>query len=434
LLLWGLLSRELSDAPVGSARVQAALDQTFLLVQAALDDEQLETYNSAFLTSIRELSRRLPRERQELLTRALQSLASHPRMPSGITSTWSPPASNPALLLSGSWMPVDREASLDDEVPPDDEPDEDAALLSMLEAVRDPEVASAPPHAVDPSPSPLTFEPSWRIRPTGSFSAPEVSEQTPDPDAGPPSSEPEMPVVGASRPAAGASPSLELPVFMDGDDDDDQGGALGLPPGPGWPAREEARGVVAPMTPPSLPSVPPASAQGAADRFKKTELILDPDELLKVPKSAAARRIEELRAKEAAKPLPEAAPPATPGPQPALPPLGGAPSPLVALLRPPPVAPVVSALPPAPVISALPPAPVAPAPLAASVTPTPLVPPLGGSPSASGAQRVTPSGKPAIPEEERSLLEKLRRPVSVESVKSLLGQDLAALWRKRREG
>jgi hypothetical protein len=32
------------------------------------------------------------------------------------------------------------------------------------------------------------------------------------------------------------------------------------------------------------------------------------------------------------------------------------------------------------------------------------------------------------------LLEKLRRPVSVESVKSLLGQDLAALWRKRREG
>jgi hypothetical protein len=249
-----------------------------------------------------------------------------------------------------------------------------------------------------------------------------------------------MPVVGVARPAAGASPSLELPVFMDGDDEDDgQGGALGLPPGPGWPAREEAREVVAPMPPPSLPSVPPASPQGAADRFKKTELILDPDELLKVPKSAAARRIEELRAKEAAKPLPEAAPPPIPGPQPALPPLGAAPSPLVALLRPPPVAPVVSALPPAPVISALPPvisalppAPVAPAPPPASATP--LVPPLGGSPSASGAQRVTPSGKPAIPEEERSLLEKLRRPVSVESVKSLLGQDLASLWRKRREG
>jgi hypothetical protein len=117
LLLWGPLERELAEATLHSKRLHVAQLQLGVLVQMALEDEDLALHSSPWLTSLGSFLRHLDSQRQDALLNALGPFSTHPKMPPGILPAWT------GIQASGSWMPISRDA---------DSLSEDEELLSML--------------------------------------------------------------------------------------------------------------------------------------------------------------------------------------------------------------------------------------------------------------------------------------------------------------
>jgi serine/threonine protein kinase len=117
LLLWGPLERELAEATLHSKRLHVAQLQLGVLVQMALEDDDLTLHSSPWLTSLGSFLRHLDSLRQDALLNALGPFSTHPKMPPGILPGWT------GIQASGSWMPLSRDA---------DSLSEDEELLSML--------------------------------------------------------------------------------------------------------------------------------------------------------------------------------------------------------------------------------------------------------------------------------------------------------------